>query len=482
MDISVSGGDIAFKTPFSAQYDLVQILRGIRPGLITRNEPVDFRLAGLVRKSHRDIWHVDRVLAFSTDECSPFVINGEDIGGNHGQPCGVLAHIPGHECTCREIGTLWVDNAGLSWTLMRLEGPDGLLFLSENMGPSVTEYAFASHITGALRCPENGRILSPTAQHPGRQLTPAIRHIQCDIHCEKAGQWFPLQGDCDGADRARITEEYEVICPSTVAPALRQMRPKEGFAAAPRLDMGEAMARHRMTYTIGSDGCILCDFDHQVLMDVHFTWYLGIMYQEKCDVFGGGIHRYIPKLKPFSHQGQHYDFSQPYDTTHSPLPGTFCLTRDLWTDLQSPPDRQLDFIAQPGGTPAVAFAGGFLPLYDGEPAYRAEHITEAADIVSSRKTYPTFLGGKRSRQDLHSLRGVAYKHYFAPESPASCCYRVAYGGHTYLYMDFFSPDTQKVALQSKDSPTLLEGEGITWERTDTGLTITGQKGYAVFQI
>lgn len=225
MDISLNGGDVVFRTAFSEEYDLMQVLRGVRPGLVDRNEPVDFRLAGLVRRGHRDIWHADRVLAFSTDECAPFVINGEDIAGNHGHPGGMRIRAAGHGCTCWDVGADWQDESGLRWTLLRVENENELLFLSDNIGPSETAYAFSDHVTGNLHCLTDGRMLHPTAQSPGQQLTRAIRHIRCDMAYEVEGVWRPLSGYHTGADRARIVEEYEVICPSTVAAALRANRP-----------------------------------------------------------------------------------------------------------------------------------------------------------------------------------------------------------------------------------------------------------------
>ncbi len=481
MDISISGGDIAIRTPFDDKYDLVQVLRGVRPGLLSRNEPVDFRLAGLVRKYHRDIWHIDRALAFSTDECSPFVINGEDIGGNHGEPCALLAEIPGHGCSCRDAGTSWRDETGLRWTLLRAEGCDRLLFLSDNIGLSETEYAFARHISGELRCEEDGRVLRPIAQEPGRQMTRAIRHLRCDVEYEQDGRWRPVNGYLEGVNRARIIEEYEVICPSTVAAALRENRPEGGYADPQSLGVGKAMALHRMTYRIEPDGCILCDFDHEILMDVRMTWYLGIMYQEKCDL-GGGVHRYIPKLRPFAHKGVNYDFSRPWDTTNGPMPETFSLTPDVWAVPSSPPDRQIDFLRREDGSCPVAFAGGFLPVHDGAPKIRRDNITDAGDLVASRKTYPTFAGGKRSERPIRRMRGTAYKHYFVPGKEASSAYTVEYDGAAWLCLDFFARDERVIPLPESAALTLIESSGVAWERTLGGLTVTGERGYAVFRI
>ena len=182
MDVSRNGGDIAFRTRFSDASDLVQVLHGLEtmPG---RNSPVDFKMAGLQRKGHPDIWHVDQVLAFSTDECSPMVINGEDIGGNHGQPCGVKITVPAHGKTCRDVGTLWQDAAGMTWTLLRVENQDVLLMISRNIGEGKYAYDFASAVQGELRCLDDASCLQVHSQSGGAQLTPAIRHVQREARC-----------------------------------------------------------------------------------------------------------------------------------------------------------------------------------------------------------------------------------------------------------------------------------------------------------
>ncbi len=68
---------------------------------------MDFRAAGLQRKGSYDIWHMDKVLALSTDEASPMIINDDDIGCNHSQPCGVSVTAPAHGKNCADIGSLW---------------------------------------------------------------------------------------------------------------------------------------------------------------------------------------------------------------------------------------------------------------------------------------------------------------------------------------------------------------------------------------
>ena len=397
MDVSRNGGDIVFRTPFSPTHDLIQIMCGIAPGDPSRNNPVDFKLAALQRRGNVDIWHADQVLSYATDECPPYVINGEDIGGNHGHTCAVRALAPEHGFSDKHAGSQWLDDSGMHWTLMRVENADSLLFLSDNTGKSLYEYDFADHIEGCLRMQDH---TLPIAHQQGHvQLTPAIRHLQRDAVCMVNGQWQPVTGEVIPCECAEIREVYEVLNPATIAAALRGEAP------------AQAMLLHRMTYRIQPDGTILCDFDHRLLQPVRLTHYLGVMHQEKCDVFGGGVWRTIPGLKPFEDSGHWFDFSVPYCITGRAMPNWRTLTPDLWADPLCPPDRQYDAFLRPDGSCAAVFASGFLPQYDGEPSRRAHNMTDAGDMVPSCKTYPTFAGGRAGRILLSSLRGVAYRKY-----------------------------------------------------------------------
>ena len=123
------------------------------------------------------------------------------------------------------------------------------------------------------------------------------------------------------------------------------------------------------------------------------------------------------------------------------------------------------------------------------------------DLAGSRKTYPSFVGGRvnayRSaspaladgKPPLHfsSIRGVAYKKYFLPAASqeGSSSYTVEYNGDTYLYLDFFG---KKSACQSWSIPAdcqavLVEAsDGIRWEIQPACITAQGEAGYAVFKI
>ena len=207
--------------------------------------------------------------------------------------------------------------------------------------------------------------------------------------------------------------------------------------------------------------------------------YLGIMHQEKCDLYQGGLWRYIPKVKPFTAQGYQLDFSRPYRTTAATMPDYVPLTLDTWADPASPPDRQIDFIRREDGRDAVAFASGFLPVYDGDPKVRRENISDAAVLVKSCKTYPNFAGGMKDGGNYPVLRGVAYKKYFLPEGEGGCVYTVPGEECTWLYMDRFNPGCVKYTKSPAEKAELFEASMDVCMQ-DSFIEAAGENGYAVF--
>ncbi|MEA4823645.1 MAG: hypothetical protein VB111_05970 [Clostridiaceae bacterium] len=491
MDVSLNGAEAIFRTSFSQNYDLLQIFHGLKNGYLGANNPVDFRAAGLQKKGCRDIWHMDVVLAFSTDEVSPQVIGGVDIGGNHSQDCAVRVWVPGHAMDTGDIGSLWRDESGIYWTCLRIENRESMLFVSENIGASKEDYAFAQKIEGSLTYISDGNHvmeIMPVKQTGCVSMHRSIRHTKRELSCWKDGQRQNIIGYHTDVSFAKITEEYEIINPATVGETLRKNRPLGGYRTEQDLAIGEAMFHFCAVYSIADDGTVLVDFDHQRMQNVRWESYLGVMYQEKCDVYGGGIWRYIPKTRPFIDHGTTYDFSHPHNTSEEPFPKKFRITPEYWADPDNPPDRQIDFIRKPESEEAFAFVGGYLPLYDGAPVRRKANITDAVCLVDSRKTYPAFIGGSvidaatRSGPTFTKAHGVAYRKYY-PSGTRFSAYTVDYDGITYLYVDLFEQCSAEIPILNGCRAEIREiSATLTWEQHGETLTITGQKGYAVFTI
>ena len=496
MDISLNGFFINFRTPFSEAHDLIQVFTGACDGILKHNSPFDFHSAGLQRKGHPDIWHMDIALAYCTDETTPVFINGEDIGGNHSFPYGVLVYAPEHGKGYEDIGSLWKDDKGLSWTLVRVDDKEHLMFVSENLTPSGLEFEFAKDVTGILHYVSDGvhkEDICAETQQGGIQLARSNRYIRREMYYYKDGVRYPVTGYHTQCDKADIIEEYEIINPATMADALRAARPKGGYTSPQDLAVGTPMFLYRTIFHILDDGTILVDFDHETLQEVCFNGYLAIMYQEKCDVYGAGIWRMIPKTLPIKDkEGICYDFSKPYNTSQKDFPQNHYVMREEWENPDLPPDRQIDFIRMPGGgaftegDSLAGFAGGFLPLFDGQPAVRAANIREAVQLVGSRKTYPAFIGtipyqGLQNTKGFTGVRGIGYKKYFPPVSRNYSVYTVDYNDITYIYVDFWAEDQMDYCLKKENTLSLTEhGGDLTWQQDGEVLHVKGSHGYAVF--
>ena len=203
---------------------------------------------------------------------------------------------------------------------------------------------------------------------------------------------------------------------------------------------------------------------------------MGAMFQERIDAFGGGVRRYIPKTKHIDTPEGVFDFSRPYPLDSEIFPKDKFVTEEYYTNPNSPPDRIVDYFFDEKGIAKLGFACGYLPLYDGAPEYRSKHLSEATELIYTRKAYPTFLTGTFSR-----VQGIAYKKYFPVSSNAASWYSVQAEGKTYLYADFFEQTTLQIPIQGK--ATLLEkSDSTTYKIHKNSLTLSSPKGYAVFII
>ena len=477
MYICVYQGFALIRTSFNEKYDLIQKFRGLENESIRYNKPIDFMESGLMQKDKWDCWHIDIPFALNTDEAVPACVNGCYIGANHGHNGATQVYAPDHGKTYADVGSIWVDEKGVKFTLMRVDNEDYLLFLSQNIG-SVTRYKFIQKIEGKLSFVSDGvhtQSIVPQEQSPV-DLRRVTRHTLKQAYAFTNGKWRRVKGGLD-CDYVELREEYDIINPATVASALTAGRPNDGYAYQPDLaDYGQAMLSCKITYRILPDGTVLTLFDYKKKMPVPFERWIGVMFQEKLDVYGGGIYRYLPKTLPFTTKEGTFDFSKGVAIVGEPFPERGKITKEYWSNPDSPCERVVDYFRDKEKNDKLAFTAGFLPVYDGEPSIRKNNLTDVVTLKYTRKHYPTFMNG-----DIDSVRGVGYKKYFLPTKNGASYYKVVLDGKTYIYADFFKANTLKISL--KNEPKLLEkSDGITVEYNNGELVLTAEKGYASFVV
>ena len=77
MQVCLHNDTAVFRTHFDGEYDLVQQFRGLNNTTTEYNAPVDFMLAGLMKKTRKDSFRPDVILSYMTDEATPCLINGQ---------------------------------------------------------------------------------------------------------------------------------------------------------------------------------------------------------------------------------------------------------------------------------------------------------------------------------------------------------------------------------------------------------------------
>ncbi|MDD6309319.1 MAG: hypothetical protein PUB07_08240 [Clostridia bacterium] len=478
MYVSLSKNHALFRTPYSDTHDLVQIFRGLIFSQRTINGAIDFMNAGLIQNGKPDYWHIDVPFAISNDETTPCRINQEWIGGNHGHPCVVHLAVKNHDKTYADIGSLWVDGEGTKFTLVSIVDEEILGFVSENIGESDMRYAFKKSIAESLTYISHG-VNTGTIAADGTQtiayLAPAIRFLKKQVVGYQNGESFLIHGGAE-CDYAEMQEEFEIMNPALVSDALRANRPEGGYTEQPSLAIGKPMLRQSKIYRIAADGTVLCIFNLEKLMDVDFEHCMCVMYQEKIDIYGGGIHRALPGVLPFQEGEDSFDFSMPIALYPGPYPQDVKLTASYWENPAWPPDRFVDVFRDRDGHDHLGFACGYLPILDGEPSVRRENLTFAAHLYRTRKAYPTFLSG-----GVTKARGVAYKKYFASQTDKTSVYTVPYENQTYIYADCFGGESVTVPTESK--ARLLDQTGdVMVDVAEDRVVVSGTRGHAVLVV
>ncbi len=464
------------RTNYNEEYDMLYKFTNLIGAPMFRNGQVDFLSTELIKRDNPDIWSPDVFINGASDEAPPMHVNDAFIGGGHGQPSCVTIYAPNHNKTLKDFGAVYTDEEGTKFTIVEIENGDYIKFISENIGESITKYAFKLEIKGKLTFLSNGEDKSdiiPLNQTPRTYLYSAIKHRTRKVVCYKDGVAKTIISSMV-CDYAEIWESYDIKNPATVAPAITAERPEGGYKHQPFVgDFGQTMITLDQKFIINPDSTILVDFTVNKLMDVTIDYVMGVMYQERGDLYGGGVYRFLSKLKPFTTPEGTFDFSTPYPLRGGDYPRHATPSREYRKYPDSPFDRIIDYFRDKDGNDKLAFTCGYLPVYDGHPSIRKDIVDEIALIYMSRKAYPFFASGNHT----DSFRGVAYRRYFKPENRSSV-YSVDFEGKKYIYFDFFENNT--LTFEVKGKVSLFESDGVEYKIEDGKIIASGTKGFATF--
>lgn len=474
MKCIVTENEFSVRTHFDDSNDLIQRFKGVNKEDTDYNDPIDFIGAGLVSKNNETMTGIEKSLSAGGDEATPFKYNASYIGANHGQSNGILVTATAHGKTYADIGSLWKDSAGAKWNLLKVMDENTLMFLSENVSTNINKYSFKNSLSGTLTYVESGehtQDITVESIKAYQQVYSSTKKLEKAIYTVINGiKYKAAEGLVVGCDYVEVVEKYQIINPATIGAALRANRPAGGYTEPQNLAVGDPIVEYNMIYRIMPDGTVLSIFDHEILENINFLFYGGIQYVAKKNAFGGGVYRYIPKLKTFTHKDLELNFTESVNMTELTFPSGFSkdMTKDLW-DGSLAPDRQIDYYKDSNKNISASFAGGYLPILDGEPIKRSNNINAAGFVYQTKKTYPYFLDTKAFSQGgtkNQRIQGVAYKKYNGSADSDISYYTIPYGQDTYIYVD-----CHEISQREFDLSYLIK-DGVTIKEIEKSANVT----------
>lgn len=475
----------------------------------TNNPIIDFQGSYLVNKETGK--QTSLVGYVTADETNPQVINGLYIGSNHGA-MGARVTSTAHGKTQADVGSVWTDTNGVKWDLIRVENENKLFFLQQKTYDLATQnFGFSGSIAGPLTYVSDGVNTDSitVTSFTETQTFPSIANVEHTFYLVRDGEMIEFNNQATGvsyrADELVIVEEYDIINPASIAPALRENKPDGGYTEAPSIAVGEEMFHYKQTITVKADGTIFTEIDHTVLTDLNGYETYGYQFYPRNDIYGGGVWRQVPGTKEFTDgKGVKWDITTPYEyTIVAGTPGTDLTvpqSRTLktadWADASVVPSRILDFYRDEDGKNVMGYMTGFLPIYDGEPSVRKTKTTSNIYMYDYKvKAYPIFVGtsGIADRSVLTAegsrIHGVSYRKYVDLtefEKNNNQYYAINHEDMTYYYVDFIEAGTQTLDLETSGciyDLTKVESVGeITYEQVGDKIVVTSAgKGYLVLK-
>ena len=489
---------------YDEEYELCQLLKVNNAGdELIKNVIFDFLGAELIDKKSGEKKQMVKTLA--ADENPALWFSRTYLGGNHGVSYGVRVNSPSHGKTYADIGSVWEDDKGVKWTLVRVTNENELLFLSETTKDSMNNWNFTKDITGTTLIYDadfDNNFAANSANIEIASILETNVQVQPSIGNRSMTMYVYRDGECtvyNNVDSIReaftincskvvLFEKHDIMDPSKIGYNLRLHRPEGGYTSPADIgNTGTPIMHYTRKTTVYEDGDVVEEFDHELLEDLRSVNYNGTQYYEKADVFGGGVYRYLPGVKDVEIDGVTYKFTEPYLMTDNYYPG-YMAKKNTWTDPDYAPDRTTEYYRDVNGKNRMAYVHGFIPIGDAAYGVRKDNISDYAYVMYDRtgyKVYPMFADVQKFTVAGARFTGSSFRHYdnLDQSTDKVTAFDVEYNDDVYYYIDFMA-DEENFTLDLNQKSILADAElvykssDVTYTVEGNTLTVSGKKaGY-----
>lgn len=438
----LKSGDLVFiRSPFCPSLDLL-----VTTGLGV-NRQISFLQTRLIpRGAKMEPGQIaEGVLIHKTsDDSTPWHINGTYIGGNHGCADAIQIHCPDHGLGLSDTGGEWMDDAGVRFHVLSVPNCDTVQVLSENHGKGAV-WKFCPEISGTRlrRLSGFGPAALAIETQKRIQIVPSVRVLRQEFW---AGGVMPLRDgeplECSFLD---LLEEQELVNPGDVLQSLlRRPGAKPDFLATGLA----AVLRNRIVYRFRPDGSTMVETNSEALQDFEMG-HMGFVQAAPLVLGEFDTHEYlVPGTVPFEAGGTGFDFGSMQDFAPA-LPAciAFSAGGGNLLDAEKPPHRFLQFLGKKEGGSVrreIGFALGYSPVA-GITALglRAGCVGTAGVISQKKKTYPRAVDQKLCKKVSagEAFHCLAYRQYFNPATASqnASCHWHRHGDGMLVFADFLEP-------------------------------------------
>jgi len=488
IDNTQQDSDIAVRTPFNTESDLVHYARVLKND--GRNNVINLLGARLIPNSSADAYSIGVNLQSATDDATPPYFNGDYAGANHGYSKVIKVTLTNHGKTFADIGSEWTDNVNSKFYIIKIIDSNALWILGTNTASVDSPYSSTKYVGGSL-IHVNGAVNTTTLAgftYASDQLIPTTKNVVKTVLLDGIKKVF--ENGTYAAKYVDIAENYDLVNPFSMLERLIANKPVNGYTKNPSLEIGDAVATISNVHRILSDGTMLVVSDFINFSNITFRRWGLVQQQKPIDAYNGGVHRTIPKTLPITIDSIHYDLRTPrsLDLANPALN----YTPEYWEVPSSPPDRSVDLFKDRDNNNKVGFALGYLPS-----EIRKSNLSNAWLLNSTKKSYPNFISHDTDKPlPKDSItQGVAYRKYYDLETARDniSFYHIPLGDVTYVYIDAFQSFDDFIKLPSEFMGKKIEVIEKTENVVIFGNVVTGRLrikvsekipmfGYAVLKI